>query len=534
MADSADTALRGSMRTKVLVLFILLFLLLWNSRALSAENLFNLWAGQYLLSYETVHLPQDEDMGLMGVHYLVDISPWLYTGVSAFGAVTGERGGFFTGGFEAGIRKKLTHRFSFDAGVFVGGGGGGSAPQGGGLMIRPQVGLLYTANEYSLGLHAARIAFPNGDIRSDHIALSFALPFESIRIDSDYSGDLSEAVNSMSRRSGRTIGFTRNYFSLLYQTYSPFDNVKNTDGVTNTERMDLIGFEYGRYASERSYFFAETAGAAGGSADGFAEIVVGAGYAYPLFEGGNSSKGHRLLLDTRVAAGAAGGGAVDTGGGAVYKASLGLTYQAANNFSARTQAGYVDALDGGFRAKTASVHVGYAADFAAFSKGTPENALRDEQLYAQDWGIGIIHQTYTTIDATMRANQNSDRLSLIGVKINATVDDGIYATGQALGAYDGGAGGYAVGLFGLGYQKRGIFNSPAEVFIEALVGASGGGGIAVGGGAVVQPMAGVSYDVGRNFSIEASFGKVIALKGQLNSTVVSAGLNYRFSTLNRK
>ncbi|HAK61431.1 MAG TPA: hypothetical protein DCO77_13810, partial [Nitrospiraceae bacterium] len=399
MANSPMLFSRERMRTKVLILFIPLLSLLWSSLAGSAEPAIDTWHGQYRLSYETVHLPQDENMGLLGAHYLIDISPWLYTGVSAFGAVTGERGGFFTGGFEAGVRKKLTHRFSFDAGLFVGGGGGGSAPQGGGLMIRPQVGLLYTAKAYSLGLHVARVAFPNGDIQSDHIALSFALPFESIRIDSDYSGDLSEAINSISRRTGKTVGFTRNYFSLLYQTYSPVDNVKNTDGVTDTERMDLMGFEYGKYASERGYLFVQTAGAAGGSADGFAEILVGAGYAYPLFEGGKSSKGHRLLLETRVAAGAAGGGAVDTGGGAVYKASLGLTYQAARNLTAHAQAGYVDAFDGRFRAKTVSVNLGYAADFAAFSKGTPENALRDEQLYTQDWGIGLIHQTYTTIDA---------------------------------------------------------------------------------------------------------------------------------------
>ena len=522
------------MHTKALIISILLSLYLRPSLAQSAEYIVDTWTGQYQLSYETVQLPQDEHMGLMGAHYLVDVAPWLYTGVSAFGAVTGKRGGFFTGGFEAGIRKKLTRYFSFDAGLFIGGGGGGSAPQGGGLMIRPQVGLLYTAKTYRFGLHYARVDFPNGDIRSNHVAFSFALPFESIRMDSDHSGDLSETVNSMSRRAGRNVGFTRNYFSLLYQTYSPFNTVKNTDGVTDTERMDLIGFEYGRYASERRYFFAGTAGAAGGSADGFAEILVGAGYAYPLVEGSTASKGRRLLLDTRVAAGAAGGGGVDTGGGSVYKASLGLTYQAAGNFSAHARAGYVYAFDGRFRAKTVSVNLGYAADFAVLRNGAPEYDARGGQLYTQDWSIGIIHQTYTTIDETMRASQNSDRLSLIGVKIDTTIDDGIYATGQALGAYDGGAGGYAVGLFGLGYRKRELFDSPAGVFVEALVGASGGGGISVGGGALVQPTAGFVYDMSRNFSIEMSIGKVMALQGEINSTVVSAGLTYRFSTLNRK
>ena len=78
-----------------------------------------------------------------------------------------------------GLERKLTEDWIIDAGAYVGAGGGGAAAQGGGLMIRPHIGLKYDFKRSALGLNYSFVDFPNGEISSDAIALSFDIPFTS-------------------------------------------------------------------------------------------------------------------------------------------------------------------------------------------------------------------------------------------------------------------------------------------------------------------------------------------------------------------
>src|SRR4051812_28118010 len=124
---------------------------------------------------ERVQLPGDEEMWL--AHALVDALepvaalPGLYLGVGGFGAVAGDRGGFFVLGGAVGWRHDLVGGLSVDLNLFAGGGGGGSAPQGGGLMLRPAAGLAWRCwRDVDLRLEAARVEFPDGDIASNDLA----------------------------------------------------------------------------------------------------------------------------------------------------------------------------------------------------------------------------------------------------------------------------------------------------------------------------------------------------------------------------
>ena len=87
---------------------------------------------------------EGERMGLYSIGAYDQLTPWLYGGVTLYGAATGRRGGFFTGGYTLGIEGQLFDNFIFDAGSYIGAGGGGASEQGGGLMIRPHIGLKYT------------------------------------------------------------------------------------------------------------------------------------------------------------------------------------------------------------------------------------------------------------------------------------------------------------------------------------------------------------------------------------------------------
>ncbi len=506
------------------VLFFLLVLIISDA---AADEGYDTWRGTQRISYETVALSSTERLGLAGFHYLLDVSPRLYAGLGMYGAVAGKRGGFFTGGFEAGLKQPLVGPLSVDAGLFLGGGGGGSAPQGGGLMVRPHLGLVYAFDDVRLGFEYSLVDFPNGDIRSRHAAVFIDLPFESLRVASELPEELAAVLDRASRAANREVRFEREHLTARYQAYSPAGAVMNVDGASKTGAIRTSGFEYSRELSGMNYLLVETAGASGGSADGYAEVLFGGGIRLPLFA-------NEFLLDARSSVGSGGGGRVDTGGGGLAKASLGLKFTAGDGFSIDTRTGYV--VSGGeFRARTFEFGLSYAIDAAVFGNHGVTGGPVADSLRSYSWRIRFAGAQYPSLNASMRNGREEGAVSLLCVKLDAFPGaSALYLTGQAQSAFAGGAGGYSVGLMGIGYLSEPVAGTSVHVFAEVLGGAAGGGGIEVHGGAVVQPSVGVRYDVSSTTGIEASVGRVRALHGGLDSTVAGIGVVFRFSIAGKR
>ena len=76
---------------------------------------------QVTLGYEVLDLPRTDPMGVLGASYLVELMPELYAGPAAFGAIYGDRGGFYSFGAEAAWHHPITPKLSLQAGVYVGG-----------------------------------------------------------------------------------------------------------------------------------------------------------------------------------------------------------------------------------------------------------------------------------------------------------------------------------------------------------------------------------------------------------------------------
>ena len=114
-----------------------------------------IWRNRTLrFSFEEIDMPDEgEQMGLYSIGAYDRLNPWLYGGVTLYGAATGRRGGFFTGGYTLGLESELVDNFILDAGYYVGAGGGGSAAQGGGLMLRPHIGVKYDFGWTAVGLN---------------------------------------------------------------------------------------------------------------------------------------------------------------------------------------------------------------------------------------------------------------------------------------------------------------------------------------------------------------------------------------------
>lgn len=456
---------------------------------------------QLRLSHEIVNLSTAEDMGLSGVGYLVNATPSTYLGLSAYGATSGGRGGFFTGGATVGTGARWG-RTTLDAGLFVGGGGGGAAPQGGGLMIRPHVGIGYDLGGYQWSLGASWVKFPNGSIDSKQAFVSLGIPFEVLYADRSRAWAHLESTAGWDERPAQLKATTARYRA---------DSGALTTSGQRQADFDTIGFAYERKLGEGGWFAElETAGARTGGSDGYAEVLAGGGWGVTL-------PATRTQLKLALALGAAGGGSVDTQGGGIARAKLTVRQPVGSRAGIALNLGKLTSA-GGFGADYLGIDLTYRLGEVTRGNATPR------ALYLQPWDIGFSHQHYAK---AQRKSGPGQAMDLVGIKIARSLDDHLYFTGQAYGAYAGEAGGYAVGLMGLGAEWS--LAARWNVSLEGLAGAGGGGGVASGGGALWQAQAGLAYRLTRASHLQMEIGKVTAPSGNLNATLFNLNWVYRFT-----
>lgn len=461
------------------------------------------------LSYEVLEISPDENLGLAGMRYLVEVSPDWYVGPAAFGALDGERGGFFTGGLSAGRRYRLGPDWFLDAGLFVGGGGGGSAPQGSGLMLRPHLGVSYDLGGVLIDGAVSYITFPDGDIDSTQLSLGFGIPFGLYYGRADAAGRpvSAETLSGVRRRDTEWLA--------TWAEYRPAGSARTT-GRSLQESLQRFGFEYRRHLDGRGYLFVETAGAMEGDSDGYMEILAGAGLRAGLLD--------RWHATAAIAVGGAGGGMIDTGGGLAAKVRLGLDYAVTPTLKLGLEGGRIE-TDGSFAADFYGLSLGYRIGTAADDRRDREGRGEDRWRFAR-WRLAAMQ--HTCFDAARKNGDDRD-LGLLGLKIEQFVNRSVYLTGQAYSAYLGEAGGYAVGLIGAGREFRLRTDTRLSLNLELAVGAVGGGGVDAGEGAVIQPLAGLTWRLGRQLGLRLEAGRVKGVTGELDSTMVGIGLAYEFS-----
>ncbi len=468
-------------------------------------------------NWTPLKMPTGERIALLGASYLVAMNEDWGVGPSFYGAAKGNFGGIFTVGFTAQRRWRLGSSTHAAAGLYAGAGGGLSTDKvrfGGGLMLRPELSLRTEFGSWYSGVSLAHTAFPNGRGNVRGTSLGLVLGY-SDGFFSYAPGDAGRRVQN-TRRSGLGV----DEVSLSVGSYKPRSGARTRSGAP-AQRMGKAGAVLRQYVSEGAWWGLEAAGAASGGADGYMEVLAIMGQDYGL-------GGPNLRAGWHVATGLGGGGDVDTGNGWLVKGGPTLRWKSPWGPSLHLDAGLMGSLTGSFKSTYVRASLGLPLDQATGLFGQPNEAggvVRTQTVYAS-----LMH-----LPKVRFKDGHETSVGHLAMVMSRDLGTHLYGTAQAGSAAFGRAGAYSFGLFGLGLQGRPLAGGP-RVGAELLVGAAGGGGVAVTGGAVAQAEAWAEWRFGESerLRLRTGVGQWRTLRGQTQSSpVVNVSLGYAFGALSR-
>lgn len=456
-----------------------------------------------LLSFERTRLAGGERMGLMGATLLFGLAGDWWLGPAVYGAATGERGGWFVGGAELQRRWRLGDG-TLAAGLYVGAGGGNSVPMGGGLLLRPALSAWHPLGPLQVGLAWSALRAPAGTLASQQLALLLAWDGRFRHAEAARAGLGGQSREASGLGIDRLVG-TATRYGLRTPVHAGW-------------QVDLVGARMERswpssLAGSRWRWGLETAGAAGGSAGGYMEILASAGWDAPLGLPG-------LRGGARMALGLGGGGGVPTGGGAIGKLSLGVGLDLGPRVATGIELGRVQAADVATRGHTTQWWLALALE-----PGPGADGLRRGRLARTEWTATAQHYRH----AARRAGP-ARALDTIGLKIARPLGDRLYGTVQAHSAWAGDAGAYGVGLVGAGLVS-GWQAEPWRAGAELLVGAAGGGNVASGGGAIVQGLGWLAFGIGDDLELRVGAGALRARREGLSTPILELAISRAFAQL---
>jgi hypothetical protein len=471
------------------------------------------------LTNETWKLPAGETMGMVGGNLLFDVSDQVKLGAGSYGAMRGNRGGFITLGLAAELNQKITGKWSAETGLFVGGGGGrgSGALAGGGLMLRSHAGLSYDTQGFGkFGFGVSHVSFPSGTIQSTQPYLLYDYTFSSLIASGWHAApsDKQPALDALKSR--------QQEFSLVYRHYSIPGSVVQDNGAAQHRSMQLIGVEWLSYLDDRWFLKLESEGAMGGKSNGYMQILVGAGYRLPL--------GHGTAVKMHVSAGPAGGGSVDTGGGLLLDGGIALQQKISRSKALELSLGQVRSPSASFKASSLALKITH--QFGIPGADSDVSWISLTSFEPQSLRIRTVNQTYLKGSPDWRNSYTDKSVNNLGVQLDYFLPGTnsatrVFATGQGLAAYAGNAGAYMTGLLGAGVQTSLSTNWFAEV--EGLVGAAGGGGLAMGSGLVGQANAGLGYRLTKSLSVMSTAGYMASKSGSFKAKVLGVSLAYQFT-----
>lgn len=465
-------------------------------------------------NWTRMKMPDGGRTAFASMSYMMALDDDWGFGPGVYGAAKGNYGGIFTVGFTGQRRWRLAPGTHLAASLYVGAGGGVSSQQlrfGGGLMLRPELSLRTEVGSWYTGVGLSQIRFPSGNVKSG-VGLSFTLGRAM-----DFASFAPEDAGRLGRATQRTgLGFDE--IALTGGFERPRASSRDRSGAPLTRRIGKAGAELRQYIVDGSWWGIEASGAAKGGVDGYMEVLGQIGQDWALF--GTP----RLRVGGQLGAGLGGGGNVDTGSGLLLRAGPTLRWITPWGPTVRLDAGYTHAMGGAYSAPYLRAVLAMPLDSAPRPFGEDDGGI----VRVQQLGVSVLHQPRVRFKDGRR-----EAVSHLAVSLSREFSPRFYGAALAGSAAAGSAGAYSFGLVGLGVQSDPLW-SGMRVGAEWLVGAAGGGGVKVGGGAVTQAELWAQWSLSERLRLRAGLGGFRTMRGHDQSTALTQlTLSYAFGTLQR-
>lgn len=465
-------------------------------------------------NWTRMKMPDGGRTAFASLNYLMALDEDWGFGPGVYGAAKGNYGGIFTVGFTGQRRWRLTPNTHLAASLYVGAGGGLSSQQlrfGGGLMLRPELSLRTEVGAWYTGVGLSQIRFPSGNVKSG-VGLAFTLG-RAMSFPSFSPSDAGQPGRS-SQRTG--LGFDE--IALTGGIEKPRSSSRDRSGNPMQRRIGKAGAELRQYIVDGSWWGIEASGAAKGGADGYMEVLGQIGQDWPLLGS------PRLRVGGQLGVGLGGGGNLDTGSGVLLRAGPTLRWITPWGPSLRLDAGFTHAVSGAYSAPYVRAVLAMPLDRTPVAFG--EDAVGIVRV--QQLGASVMH-----LPRVRFKDGRVEAVSHLAVSMSREFTPWLYGTAQAGSAAAGSAGAYSFGLFGAGVQSHPLWGG-LRVGGEWLVGAAGGGGVQVGGGAVTQAELWAQWPVSERLRLRAGVGEFRTMRGSSqSSSLTHLSLSYAFGTLQR-
>lgn len=450
----------------------------------------------------------ERNMGIIGIHLNRTFNKY-YVGLGMYGAVSGERGGFFTLGLNAGYKFSIYKNLILDTGFHFGGGGGASTPDGGGAFILPHLNLGVEFKNISVTTGYSYINFfDQGEIESHQLNASIHIP---LKIN---SASITAAQKEYSLKDLQASSW--NTAPLEISAMMHLNNLLLKKGKLSGKTIRLAGFEFNTYLDKNKFLFLKLDGAYHGIRAGYMDIILGTGYHISM----NNNKTNVI---GKLGIGAGGGGGVDTKGGFLIYPDLSIEQELSNNIFISLNTGLLMSPNRHFE----STNWGLGLKYYLKANGVTDVSSTSTPIFK---GVEVILKQDLYIDAS-RMTKNANDLYSISLQLNYQLNDRIYLAGQTAFANfrDGGA--YAEGIVGIGWQTNYFANEKYNFFIQSLAGAAGGGGINTGQGAIIKPSVGMNYKINSDLAFRGALGYIKSMGGGVSSPTINIGLNCQLAFL---
>jgi hypothetical protein len=465
-----------------------------------------------LLDYQSLTVTGDKPIDLMGFHVHHKVTDWLYVGAGLSAPLfKGSYGGFTAFDVGAHAQQRLTGSLFATAGLAVGAGAGGrsvekaKALSGSGGFFKGYAGLGYDFGNFAIGANVARMKFSQSPIGGTQADVFLEIPYTYLT--GPFSSHGQRISPADARRASEDSGETM--WMVILDNYGQ----RNPEG-TYKGSFNILDLQYAHYFAQDIYWFAD----------------LGVGYrGLPLSNQVLGGVGQRVQLSQRFTVyGQLGLGSgiyapevIHTDSGLLVYPKVSAEYALSQDLGLAASAGYLVAPKGSSK----NWALGLGLTYHIRAGEAPSLAGQNGWPRYQAYRVSLLQQ----VDASVRYREiRRDRLQMIGIQVDAIVNDRWYIPLQGAIAYSTYLDhpGYGELLAGIGLHSRTTPDERWQLFGQLMAGTNVHGLAMKAGG-------GLRYSLDDRMALQVAAGRIEARNSsgaRFTANSVALGLDYRFST----